>query len=177
MTLSAMPLGPQCAVEMQVRVVELVWMRGIAGRDIAVGRQVADEPDFQGLAGLHAQCRGQPAFVGAEVEAHAADVAIGVSASQAGAEHAVRRAADLGLDERLVHGRRNRQVRHAEFGHVGVCIVGLPQRSTLPQRQRAERQPACSTPLREARGPSHWLAPTNLCSLAMIPPPREMPGR
>ena len=73
------------AVEMQVRVVELVWMRGIAGRDIAVGRQVVDEPDFQGLAGLHAQCRGQPTFVGAQVEAHAADVAIGVSASQAGA--------------------------------------------------------------------------------------------
>ena len=69
------------AVEMEVRVVELVRMRGVAGQDIAVGRQVVDEPDLQGLARLHAQRRPQPAFVSAQVEARAADVAIGVSAS------------------------------------------------------------------------------------------------
>jgi len=73
-----------------------------------------------------------------------ADVAIGVGASQAGTEHPIRRAADLGLDERLVHRRHNRQLRHAEFGHVGVRVraVGLPQRSALAQCQRANRQTA-----------------------------------
>src|SRR5439155_5896876 len=74
------------AVEMEVRVVELVRIGGNAGHSIAVGRQVVDEPDLQGLAGLHAQRRGQPAFVAAQVEAKAADVAIGVGAAQAGAQ-------------------------------------------------------------------------------------------
>ena len=83
------------AVEMEVRVVELVRTRGVAREEIAVWRQVVYQPNLQGFAGLHAQRRPQPAFVSAQVEAHAADVAIGVGASQAGAEHAVRRAADL----------------------------------------------------------------------------------
>ena len=98
MTLSAMPLGLQCA-PWKWKFVLLNWCgcEGLPGEEIAVGRQVVYEPDLQGLAGLHAQCRPQPAFVSAQVEAHAADVAIGVGASQAGAEHTVRRAADLGL--------------------------------------------------------------------------------
>jgi hypothetical protein len=127
-------------VEMEVRVVELVRMRGFAGHDIPVGRQVVDEPDLQGLARLHAQRRAQPAFVSAQVEADAADVAIGIGAAQAGAEHAVEGAADLGLDQRLVHRRHNRQLRRARFGHVGVRAARLPQRSALAQCQRADRQ-------------------------------------
>jgi hypothetical protein len=115
-------------------------MRGVAGQYIPVGRQVVDEPDLQGLARLHAQRRTQPAFVAAQVEAHAADVAVGVGAAQAGAEHAVDGAADLGLDQRLVHRRYNRQLRRAEFRHVGVRAAGLPQRSALAQCQRADRQ-------------------------------------
>ena len=47
------------AVEVKVRVVELVRMRGVAGHEIAVGRQVVNQPDLQGLAGLHAQRRGR----------------------------------------------------------------------------------------------------------------------
>jgi hypothetical protein len=125
---------------MQVRVVELVRIRGNAGHQIAVGRQVVDEPDLQGLAGLHAQRRGQPAFVAAQVEAKAADVAIGVGATQAGAQLSVRRAAGFGLDQRLVHRGHNRQVRHTEFGHVGVRAAALPQRCTPAQCQRADRQ-------------------------------------
>ncbi len=128
------------AVEMEVRVVELVRMRGFAGHDIPVGRQVVDEPDLQGLARLHAQRRAQPAFVSAEVEARAADVAIGIGAAQAGAEHTVDGAADPGLDQWLVHRRHNRQLRHAEFGRVGVRAAGLTQRSARGQCQRADRQ-------------------------------------
>jgi hypothetical protein len=136
MTLSAMPLGLQCA-PWKCKFVLLNWCgcEGLLGGISRFGGRPLMSRTFR-----VAQRRSEPAFVGAYVEAHAADVAIGVSASQAGAKHAVRRAADLGLDERLVHGRHNRQVRHAEFGHMGVRLVGLPQRSTLPQRQRAERQ-------------------------------------
>jgi len=65
---------------------------------------------------------------------------IGVGASQAGVEHTVRRAADLGLDQGLVHRRHNRQGRHADFGHVSVRAAGLPQRSAPAQCQRANRQ-------------------------------------
>src|SRR5262249_26301600 len=68
------------------RVVELMRMRGVAGQHIPVGREVVGESDLQGFARLHAQRRDQPAFVAAQVEAHAADVAIGVAAAQAGAE-------------------------------------------------------------------------------------------
>jgi hypothetical protein len=128
------------AVEMQVRVVELVRIRGDGGREIAVGRQVVDEPDLQGLTRLHAQRRGKPAFVAAQVEAKAADVAIGIGTTQAGAQLSVRRAAGLRLDQRLIHRRRNRQVRHTEFGHVGVRAAALSQRSALAQCQRADRQ-------------------------------------
>ena len=53
------------AVEMEVRVVELVRMRGVAGEEIAVGRQVVYQPYLQRFAGLHAQRRPQPAFVSA----------------------------------------------------------------------------------------------------------------
>jgi hypothetical protein len=141
MTLSAMPLGLQCA-PWKWKFVLLNWCgcEGVAGQDIAVGRQVVDKPNLQGLARLHAQRRTQPAFVSAQVEACAADIAIGVGAAQAGAEHTIRRAADLGLDQRLVHCRHNRQLCHAEFGHVGVRAAGLPQRSALAQCQRADRQ-------------------------------------
>ena len=130
------------AVEMQVRIVELVRMRGVAGQDIAVGRQVIDEPDLQRFARLHAQRRPQPAFVSAQVEAHAADVAIGVYATQTSAEHAIHRAANLGLDQRLVHRRHHRRRRHAELGHVHMSVraTGLPERSALAQCQRAKRQ-------------------------------------
>jgi hypothetical protein len=37
-------------VEMEVRVVELVRMRGVAGQYIPVGRQIVDEPDLQHVA-------------------------------------------------------------------------------------------------------------------------------
>jgi hypothetical protein len=63
-----------------------------------------------------------------------------------GAEHTVGGTAELGLDQRLVHRRHNRQLRHAEFGHVGVHaavgvrVAGLPERSAPAQRQRADRQ-------------------------------------
>jgi hypothetical protein len=53
---------------------------------------------------------------------------------------AVDGATDLGLDQRLVHGRDNRQLRHAEFGHVDVRAAGLSQRDALAQCQRADRQ-------------------------------------
>jgi hypothetical protein len=53
------------AVEMEVPVVELVRMRGVAGEEIAVGRQVVYQPYLQRFAGLHAQRRPQPAFVSA----------------------------------------------------------------------------------------------------------------
>jgi hypothetical protein len=91
-----------------------------------------------------------------------------VGAAQAGAEHTIRRAADLGLDQRLVHRRHNRQLCHAEFGHVGVRAAGLPQRSALAQCQRANRQAGLQKAAREACGPSSQLVPKNLCSFAMI---------
>jgi hypothetical protein len=140
MTLSAMPLGLQCA-PWKWKFVLLNWCgcEGLPG-SIPVGRQVVDEPHLQGFPRLHAQRRAQPAFVTAQVEAHAADVAIGVGAAQAGAEHAVDGAADLGLDHRLVHRRHNRRLRHPEFVHVDVRAVGLPQRSAPAQCQRADRQ-------------------------------------
>jgi hypothetical protein len=156
------------AVEMEVRVVELVRTRGVAGEEIAVWRQVVYQPNLQGFARLHAQRRPQRAFVSAQVEAHAADVAIGVGASQAGAEHTVRRAADLGLDQGLVHRRHNRQGRHADFGHVSVRAAGLPQRSAPAQCHVPIAKPACSKPRREACGPTPRLVLKNLCSLAMI---------
>jgi TolB-like protein len=52
----------------------------------------------------------------------------------------------LRLDQRLVHRRHNRQLRHAEFGHVGVRaavgvrVAGLPERSALALCQRTDRQ-------------------------------------
>ena len=63
-----------------------------------------------------------------------------MGAAQTGANHTVGGTADLRLDQRLVHRRHNRQLRHAEFGHVGVRAAGLPQRSALAQCQRADRQ-------------------------------------
>ena len=135
-----MPLGLQCAPWSESSCVELVRMRGVAGQYVAVGRHVVDELDLQGLARVHAQRRAQPAFVSAQVEARAADIAIGIGAAQAGAEHTVDGAADPGLDQWLVHRRHNRQLRHAEFGHVGVRAAGLPERSALAQCQRADRQ-------------------------------------
>ena len=46
-----------------------------------------------------------------------------------------RRAADLGLDQGLVHRRHNRRRRYTEFGHVHMSMraTGLPERSALPQ--------------------------------------------
>ena len=118
------------AVKMEIRAVELVRIRGEAGLDVAVGRHVVGKPDLQRLARLHAQ-----------VEAKAADVAIGVGAAQLGAEHPVGRAADFRLDQRLVHGRRSRRVRQAGIGHVVVVrAVGLPQRSASTESQSADRQ-------------------------------------
>ncbi len=130
------------AVEVEVRVVELVRKRGVGGQDIAVGRQVVDEADLERLARLHAQRRAQPALVRAQVEAKAADVAIGVGAAQAGAEHAVRRAPDLGLDQRLVHRRHDRRRGDAELGHVGVRADGLRQGEARRERGGAEDQTA-----------------------------------
>jgi hypothetical protein len=42
------------AVEVEVRVVELVRAGEVLGRHVAIGRQVVDHPDLQRLAGLHA---------------------------------------------------------------------------------------------------------------------------
>jgi hypothetical protein len=75
---------------------------------------------------------------------------IGIGAAQAGVEHAVDGAADLGLDQRLVHRRHDRRLRHAELGHVGVRAAGLPQRSPRAQRQRADRQALQQAGLQQA---------------------------
>ena len=118
------------AVEMEVRVVELVRVRGIGGHVIAVGWEVVDETNLQCFARLHAQ-RGswRAALVTAQIEALAPDVAIGVGAAQAGAEHAVRRPTRLRLDQRLIHRRHDRRLRKAEIAtHIGMGSHGLAQR-------------------------------------------------
>jgi hypothetical protein len=126
---------------MEIRVVVLMRKRRIGRPQVAVGRQVVDEANLQGFARLQAQGRRQAALVGPQIEPHAADVAIGVGAAQAGAEHAVRRAPGLGLDQRLVHRRHDCRLRDAELGHVvGVRAAGLSQCRALAQGQRADRQ-------------------------------------
>ena len=130
------------AVEMEIRVVVLMRKRRVGRRQVAVGRQVVDEPDLERFARFHAQGRRQAALVGPQIETHAADVAIGIGAAQAGAEHAVRRAADLGLDQRLVHRRHDRHRRDAELGHVGVRAGGLRQGEARRERGGAEYQAA-----------------------------------
>jgi hypothetical protein len=85
---------------------KFVWLNwcgceGLLGRISRLGGRSLISRIFRGLARLHAQRRTQPAFVSAQVEARATDVAIGVGAAQAGAEHTVRRTAALGLDQRL----------------------------------------------------------------------------
>ena len=126
------------AVEVEVRVVELVRIRGVAGHVVAIGREVVDETNFQCLARLHAQRRSwRPAFVAAQIEAFALDMAIGVGAAQAGAEQAIRRLAHLGLDQRLIHRWYDRRLRKAEIGaHTGMSFHELAQRSAPAQSQR-----------------------------------------
>ena len=78
------------AVEMEVRVVELVWQRHVLRQRIAVRWKVVRQPDLQRLARLHAQRRTVArAFVAAEVEPLPADVLVSVSAGKCRIEHAI----------------------------------------------------------------------------------------
>ena len=103
------------AVEVEVGVVELVRIADVGRQVIAVRRKVVDEFDLEFLARLHAQGRaGAAAFVGADAEADAANLAIGVGAADGGREHPVDGAADLRLGERLVHCRDDLVGLHSE---------------------------------------------------------------
>ncbi len=112
-------------VEVEVGVVELVRFADVGRQDVAVRRHVVDQGDLELLARLHAQGRaGAAAFIGAYVEPDPADLAVGIGAAQGGGEHAVDRAAHLGLGERLVHGRNDLVRLHTERRrHHGGMIV------------------------------------------------------
>ena len=174
-----MPLGLQCA-PWKWKFVLLNWCgcEGLLGRKSRLGGRSLISRIFRVSPGFHAQRRPQSAFVSAQVEAHAADVAIGISAPQAGAEHSIHRAANLGLDQGLVHRQYRRQRRHAEFGHVqvNVCAAGLPERNALSQCQRAKRQTGLQQAPPRGAGPNPAARAEEGLLSGHDPAPREMPG-
>ena len=177
------------AVEMEIRVVVLMRKRRVGRRQVAVGRQVVGEPDLHGFARLQTQGGRQATLVGAQIETHAADVAIGKGAAQAGAEHAVRRAADLRLDKRLVHRRYDRHARDAEFracehARAATCArakrganvaapstmppFSTPRRENQPHASGQSRHTPADLPLPPAPQPRSLVAPRGL-----LPRPRS----
>ena len=161
MTLSAMPLGLQCA-PWKWKFVLLNWCGcEVAGQDIAVGRQVVDKPNLQGLARLHAQRRTQPAFVSAQVEACAADVAIGVGAAQAGAEHTVRRGRTSGSTSGWSIAGTTGNFVTPSSGMWACAPPDCPSAARWPSASVPIAKPACSKPRRETCGPSPRLVPKN----------------
>ena len=113
------------AVEVEVRVVELVRYRHVRGHRIAVGRELVGQPDLQRLARFHAQRRPiRRAFVGAHVEPLATDVLVGVPAVKRRLKHAIDRAPHLGFDQGPIHGgRRWLDDRPGIETHGGVIVL------------------------------------------------------
>ena len=100
------------AVEVEIRVAELVRDAGVHRHQIPVGRKVVRKLDAEHFARLHAhrRARDRP-LKSPHVEAGASHILVGVVAIERGLQNAVGRAANLRLDQRLIH-RRDDLVGH-----------------------------------------------------------------
>ena len=146
------------AVEMQVGGVEMMQQRHVDRGRVRVGWQRVGEADAQHVAGFDTQGRARDrAFIGAQRQAIAADVLVGVADAQVAAQFAVRRAAHLRLNQRrvLVVGR----ARDAAAGvalHVRAATVARfgdrkPREGWRQERRGGGARPQEVTPRQRAR--------------------------